>query len=84
MTDPIVRASGADVPADLGALKLPELQQLATELGVVGVSKLRKGELVDAITQTQNSGEAAEPVADEIFCAADCEAEWDEHYGGKW
>ncbi len=65
MTDPIVRASGADVPADLGALKLPELQQLATELGVVGVSKLRKGELVDAITQTQNSGEAAEPVADE-------------------
>ena len=26
----------------------------------------------------------AEPVADEIFCAADCEAEWDEHYGGKW
>ncbi|MGV3732485.1 MAG: transcription termination factor Rho [Microcella sp.] len=65
MTDPIVRASGADVPADLGALKLPELQQLATELGVVGVSKLRKGDLVDAITQTQNSGEATEPVPDE-------------------
>jgi transcription termination factor Rho len=71
VTDPIVRASGADVPADLGALKLPELQQLATELGVVGVSKLRKGELVDAITQTQNPGDAvaepavAEPVAAE-------------------
>ena len=65
MTDPIVRAPGADVPADLGALKLPELQQLATELGVVGVSKLRKGELVDAITQTQNSGEAAEPAVAE-------------------
>ena len=60
MTDPIVRASGADVPADLGTLKLAELQQLATELGVVGVSKLRKGELVDAITQTQNA-DAAEP-----------------------
>lgn len=67
MTDPTVRASGADVPADLGALKLPELQQLATELGVVGVSKLRKGELVDAITQTQNPGDeaAAEPLAEE-------------------
>ena len=65
MTDPIVRAPGADVPADLGALKLPELQQLANELGVVGVSKLRKGELVDAITQTQNSGEAAEPAVAE-------------------
>ncbi len=66
MTDPTVRASSVDVPADLGALKLPELQQLATELGVVGVSKLRKGELVDAITQTQNTGDnaAAEPVLD--------------------
>ncbi len=62
MTDPIVRASGADVPADLGTLKLAELQQLATELGVVGVSKLRKGELVDAITQTQNA-DAAEPAS---------------------
>ena len=83
MTDPIVRASGADVPADLGALKLPELQQLATELGVVGVSKLRKGELVDAITQTQNAGAPAEPVeaadgdvvADVVADAADAAAE---------
>ncbi|MCA1943091.1 MAG: Rho termination factor N-terminal domain-containing protein, partial [Yonghaparkia sp.] len=64
MTDPIVRASSADVPADLSALKLAELQQLATELGVVGVSKLRKGELVDAITQTQNAeGTVAEGTA---------------------
>ena len=26
----------------------------------------------------------AEPAADAIFCAADCETEWDEHYGGTW
>ena len=26
----------------------------------------------------------AEPVDDAIFCTADCETEWDEHYGGKW
>ncbi|MFN4002845.1 Rho termination factor N-terminal domain-containing protein, partial [Microcella sp.] len=68
MTDPIVRASSADAPADLGTLKLAELQQLATELGVAGVSKLRKGELVDAITQNraESAGEApeAEPAAD--------------------
>jgi transcription termination factor Rho len=77
VTDPIVRASGADVPADLGALKLPELQQLATELGVVGVSKLRKGELVDAITQTQNPGDeaAAEPVADEAAPSSESSVE---------
>ncbi|GAA1735680.1 transcription termination factor Rho [Microcella frigidaquae] len=64
MTDPTVRASSADVPADLSALKLAELQQLATELGVVGVSKLRKGELVDAITQTQNAEGAEAPAAE--------------------
>jgi transcription termination factor Rho len=65
VTDPIVRASTADAPADLGTLKLAELQLLATELGVAGVSKLRKGELVDAITQNraESAGEAvaAEP-----------------------
>ena len=58
MTDPIVRASSADVPANLSTLKLAQLQQLATELGVPGVSKLRKGELVAAITQNQNPAAA--------------------------
>nr|WP_243738963.1 transcription termination factor Rho [Microcella frigidaquae] len=48
----------------MSALKLAELQQLATELGVVGVSKLRKGELVDAITQTQNAEGAEAPAAE--------------------
>ena len=72
MTDPIVRASSANVPADLSTLKLAELQQLATQLGVAGVSKLRKGELVDAITQNQadaagapaEAATADSPVAD--------------------
>ncbi len=54
MTDPIVRASSAEIPANLSTLKLAQLQQLAVELGVPGASKLRKGELVDAITQNQN------------------------------
>jgi transcription termination factor Rho len=54
VTDPIVRASSAEIPANLSTLKLAQLQQLAVELGVPGASKLRKGELVDAITQNQN------------------------------
>jgi len=61
VTDPTIRPSAAEVPADLGALKLPELQQLATELGISGVSKLRKGELVDAINR-QNSSSSDAPV----------------------
>lgn len=73
MTDPTVRAASVDVPADLSALKLPELQQLATELGVVGVSKLRKGELVDAITQTQNSGDSAATETDGTDAVAEAQ-----------
>ncbi|MFN3708173.1 transcription termination factor Rho [Microcella sp.] len=34
---------------DLSGLKLPQLQELASSLGVAGISKLRKGELVAAI-----------------------------------
>ena len=53
MTDPTVRATSVNVPTNLSTLKLVELQQLATALGVAGVSKLRKGELVDAINKNQ-------------------------------
>ena len=35
-------------------MRLPELQGLASRLGVSGISKLRKGELVDAIEARQN------------------------------
>jgi transcription termination factor Rho len=34
---------------------MPELTRLASELGIVGASKLRKGELVDAINDVQNT-----------------------------
>jgi len=36
--------------ADLSRLKLPELQALAADRGIAGASKLRKGELVDALS----------------------------------
>ncbi|MFM2354153.1 MAG: transcription termination factor Rho [Actinomycetota bacterium] len=71
MTDPTVHASSVNVPADLSALKLAELQQLATDLGVAGVSKLRKGELVAAINQNQNPADADAPAADVAPVEAD-------------
>jgi transcription termination factor Rho len=61
VTDLTVRASGTDSIA-LAKLRLPELQALAAELGLSGSSKLRKGELVDAISEIQNP--TAAPVAD--------------------
>jgi transcription termination factor Rho len=63
-----------NVPADLSTLKLAELQQLATDLGVAGVSKLRKGELVDAINQNQNPADAEAPAV-EADVAADVAAD---------
>ncbi len=71
MTDPIDRASSTQIPAELSTLKLAQLQQLATELGVPGVSKLRKGELVAAISQNQNPASAAQ---EPELPAADAEA----------
>ena len=47
--------------ADLSALKLAELQALASSLGISGASKLRKGELVDAINENQDNN-SSEPV----------------------
>ena len=52
MTDVNPRASGAESRATLTALRLPELQALALKRGIVGASKLRKGELVDALDET--------------------------------
>jgi transcription termination factor Rho len=61
VTDLTVRAPGTDSIA-LAKLRLPELQALAAELGLSGSSKLRKGELLDAISKIQNS--TSTPVAD--------------------
>ncbi|MFO7244864.1 MAG: transcription termination factor Rho [Actinomycetes bacterium] len=47
MTDTSV---AADSSAALSAMKLPQLQALAAELGVPGASKMKKSDLVDAIT----------------------------------
>jgi transcription termination factor Rho len=43
----------------LSAMVLPELQALAGELGITGVGRLRKSQLIDAIRERQGGG--AEP-----------------------
>ena len=57
MTDVNIRATGADSRADLSALKLAELQALASSLGIVGATKLRKGDLVNAIEEHDNDNQ---------------------------
>jgi len=60
--------------ADLSRLKLPELQALAAERGIAGASKLRKGELVDALSDdAQTSGAAVAAPIDEVSPQAPAE-----------
>ncbi|MEU4425155.1 Rho termination factor N-terminal domain-containing protein, partial [Actinoplanes sp. NPDC024001] len=43
----------------LSAMLLPELQSLAASLGISGTARMRKGELIAAITERQSGGTAA-------------------------
>jgi len=67
VTDVELHAGGVDT-SDLTSLKVAELQALASRLGLQGASKLRKGELVEAIaaaraaTLPEVAVEAAAPV----------------------
>ncbi|ODA90775.1 transcription termination factor Rho [Leifsonia xyli subsp. xyli] len=58
MTDVELHAGGVDT-SDLTSLKVAELQALATQLGLQGASKLRKGELVAAIAAARSAVEGA-------------------------
>ncbi|GID25559.1 transcription termination factor Rho [Paractinoplanes brasiliensis] len=44
----------------LSAMLLPELQSLAASLGISGTARMRKGELITAITERQSGGAPAE------------------------
>ncbi|WP_027479153.1 transcription termination factor Rho [Gryllotalpicola ginsengisoli] len=61
MTD-VISETTADL--DLTGLRVPQLQALATELGIAGAAKLRKGELIAAIEAAR--GEQAADVVDAI------------------
>ncbi|MCW2616283.1 MAG: transcription termination factor Rho, partial [Frankiales bacterium] len=47
----------------LAAMVLPELQAMAGELGITGVGRLRKSQLIEAIQDKQSGGAAAAPAA---------------------
>jgi transcription termination factor Rho len=71
VTDVNVRAMSTNSRASLSALRLPELQALATELGLAGASKLRKGALVDAINEIQTPTAATDSVDEAATPAVD-------------
>ena len=58
-----------ETPAQLAALKVAQLQEIAAELGI-DASKLRKGALVDAIITARGGESALVPVEAEIAEAA--------------
>ncbi|KRD42768.1 transcription termination factor Rho [Cellulomonas sp. Root930] len=70
MTDiiePAVSNSGGSArSAGISALRLPELQAMASQLGVKGTSKMRKGDLVQAIADARGGSrpQALEPRRD--------------------
>lgn len=70
MTDiiePAVSSSGGSArSAGIAALRLPELQAMASDLGVKGTSKMRKGDLVQAISDARGASrsQALEPRRD--------------------
>lgn len=70
MTDiiePAVSSSGGSArSAGIAALRLPELQAMASDLGVKGTSKMRKGDLVQAISDARAGSrpQALEPRRD--------------------
>jgi transcription termination factor Rho len=47
----------------LSAMLLPELQSLAASLGISGTARMRKGELITAITERQSGGSPAATAA---------------------
>lgn len=65
MTDTIdatTSTAGGSAGGSISTMRLPELQALASQLGVKGTSKMRKGDLVQAISAARSGApRAAEP-----------------------
>lgn len=48
-------SSGSSVPSDLGKMKLPELRELAQKRGIRATSRMRKSELIEALSGSSAS-----------------------------
>ena len=55
------QAAGDGRPSGLSAMRLPDLRSMAHELGLSGVSSMKKGDLVAAITAVQAGGAPQKP-----------------------
>ncbi|MCS5513859.1 transcription termination factor Rho [Curtobacterium flaccumfaciens pv. betae] len=62
-----------EIPSDLRALRLPELQRIASSLGITGLSKLRKGDLIASIEDKRPVDET--PAAPAAAAVAETPAE---------
>ncbi|MGH8792397.1 MAG: Rho termination factor N-terminal domain-containing protein, partial [Stackebrandtia sp.] len=65
-------ASGVETAAEtrrrrggsgLASMLMPELQQLANSLGITGIGRMRKSELITAIQASQSSKPQSEPAS---------------------
>src|SRR3978361_1309886 len=75
VTDVNIGASSTDTRAALTALRLPELVALANERGIAGASKLRKGDLVNALSaDDESNNNTADTAPEQAFEAAPAEA----------
>ena len=61
---PAESAGGQSGRGSLSTMVLPELRALATEVGVKGISGMRKGDLIAAIREQQNGGGRAKAAND--------------------
>ncbi len=71
MTDVNLRATSADNLAALSVLKLPELHALAADRGISGASKLRKGDLVNALNELDQNEKSGAGAVSESESSAD-------------
>jgi transcription termination factor Rho len=55
----VTNSTSVEIPTDLRALRLPELQRIASSLGITGLSKLRKGDLIASIEDKRPAGAPA-------------------------
>ncbi|PCN47852.1 transcription termination factor Rho [Curtobacterium sp. 'Ferrero'] len=58
-------STSVEIPSDLRALRLPELQRIASSLGITGLSKLRKGDLIAAIDERRPQTDDADAPAEQ-------------------
>jgi transcription termination factor Rho len=59
----VSQSTPAGTSGSLASLRIPELQSIAQQLGVKGISKMRKSDLISAISAAQSGGSAPKSAA---------------------